>query len=130
MEEAMTSEPKGKSIVGRIWFGRTRADRAGEYLDYNAREGVASIAAKPGCLGVQQFCRVKGDIAEFTVISYWPSIEAMKAMHNDDGDPMRVSHLDRDAEFLLELPEYVEVTELFINHWNDEAAKILPPRAV
>jgi quinol monooxygenase YgiN len=130
MEEAMTSEPKGKSIVGRIWFGRTRADRADEYLDYNAREGVASIAAKPGCLGVQQFCRIKGDIAEFTVISYWPSIEAMKAMHKDDGDPMRVSHLDRDAEFLLELPEYVEVTELFINHWNDEAAKILPPHAV
>lgn len=125
----MTSESKGRSIVGRIWFGRTRADRADEYLDYNAREGVASIAAKPGCLGVQQFCRIRGDVAEFTVISYWSSIEAMTAMHDDDGGPMRVSHLDRDAEFLLELPDYVEVTELFINHWNDEAAKMPAPRA-
>ena len=118
-----------KSLIGRIWFGRTRADRADEYLDYNAREGVAAIAAKPGCLGVQQFRTIRGDVAEFTVISYWPSIEAMKAMHDDDGDPMRVWPLDRDAEFLLELPEFVEITELFINDWHDDVLKMRAQKA-
>jgi hypothetical protein len=118
-----------KSLIGRIWFGRTRADRADEYLDYNASEGVAAIAAKPGCLGVQQFRTIKGDVAEFTVISYWPSIEAMKAMHDDDGDPMRVWPLDRDAEFLLELPEFVEITELFINDWHDDVLKMRAQKA-
>lgn len=118
-----------KSMIGRIWFGRTRADRADEYLDYNAREGVAAIAAKPGCLGVQQFRTIRGDVAEFTVISYWPSIEAMKAMHDDDGDPMRVWPLDRDAEFLLELPEFVEITELFINDWHDDVLKMRAQKA-
>ena len=118
-----------KSMIGRIWFGRTRADRADEYLDYNAREGVAAIAAKPGCLGVQQFRTIRGDVAEFTVISYWPSIEAMKAMHDDDGDPMRVWPLDRDAEFLLELPDFVEITELFINDWHDDVLKMRAQKA-
>ncbi len=119
----------GKSLIGRIWFGRTPAAKADEYLDYNAREGVASIAAKPGCLGVQQFRQINGDVAEFTVISYWPSIAAMKAMHDDDGDPLRVSHLARDEEFLLEMPEFVELTELFINDWTEEALKLASLKA-
>lgn len=125
MDAQSNSETQaGGRMIGRIWFGRTAAARADEYLDYNRREGVASIAAKPGCLGVQQFRRIEGDVAEFTVISYWPSIEAMKAMHDDDGDPLRVSHLDRDEEFLLEMPDFVEITELFVNDWAGKALRL------
>jgi hypothetical protein len=32
--------------------------------------------------------------------------------------PRRVSHLPRDPEFLLELPEYAEVSELHANDWK------------
>jgi hypothetical protein len=116
-----------ETIIGRIWRGRTLASRADEYLAYNAREGVASIAAKRGCLGVQQFRQLRGEVAEFTVISYWRSIEAMRAMHSDDGDALRVAPLPRDQEFLLELPETVEVAELFVNAWSDEAPDLPAP---
>jgi hypothetical protein len=105
-------------VIGRVWRGRTRADHADEYLAYGYEHGVHRIATRPGCLGVQYFRQISGDVAEFTVISYWASVEEMRNMHADqDGDVLRVWPLDRDPEFLLELPERVVLTELHVNDW-------------
>ncbi len=116
--EVLVSGAHGKPLVGRIWFGRTPRDLADEYLKYNYENGVLEIEKKPGNLGVQQFRKIKGDVAEFTVISYWSSMEAMEAMHGDGGDVRRVAHLEKDPDYLLELPEFVEVTELHVNDWQ------------
>ena len=107
----------GRRLIGRIWRGSTEAARADEYQAYLYAEGVLMLEAKPGRLGVM-FRRMKGDVAEFTVISYWESMQAMGAMHSDGGNVMRVAHLKRDWEFLLELPEFVELTELHVNDWQ------------
>ncbi len=111
-----------KPLIARIWRGRTRKEFADEYLEYNYENGVLEIEKKPGCLGVQQFRRIKGDgIAEFATISYWDSMEAMEAMHGDGGeggDVRRVAHLEKDPDYLLELPEFVEVAELHVNDWR------------
>jgi hypothetical protein len=64
---------------------------------------------------MQQFRRLRGDVAEFTTISYWASMEAM---HDDDGDVRRVVHLENDPDYLLELPEFVEVSEFYANDWQ------------
>jgi hypothetical protein len=106
-----------KPLIGRVWRGRTRAQHAEDYLRYNFREGTGKILDKPGCRGVQFFRRIDGGTAEFTTISYWDAVGAMRAMHGDHGDPMRVAPLRRDPEFLLELPEYVELIELHANSW-------------
>jgi heme-degrading monooxygenase HmoA len=116
--EVLASGSHGKPLIGRIWFGRSPKELADEYLTYNYENGVLEIEKKPGNLGVQQFRKIKGDVAEFTVISYWSSMEAMEAMHNDPGDVRRVVHLEKDPDFLLELPEFVEVTELHVNDWQ------------
>jgi hypothetical protein len=96
-----------------------RADVSDEYLRYNREHGLAEIERKPGCVGVQQFRTVEGDDAEVTTITYWTSVEAMGAMHEEEDDPdlLRVSHLPRDPEFLFELPERVELVELHVNDW-------------
>jgi len=127
--EVLASGSHGKSLIGRIWFGRTHRKHADEYLRYNYENGVREIEKKPGNLGVQQFRRIKGDVAEFTVISYWSSMEAMEAMHGghdgDHGDVRRVAHLEKDPDYLLELPDLVEVTEL---HVNDSQLSLAPRR--
>jgi hypothetical protein len=109
---------QSQPIIGRIWFGRTRADLADEYRDYLYEHGVLPVEAKPGCLGMQMFRQIKGDVAEFTTISYWRSMDDMRHMHKDGGDLMRPSHLPKDPEYLLELPERVEITELYANDWQ------------
>ena len=45
---------------------------------------------------------------EFTTISWWRSIEEMAP----GGDPTLAHHLPRDREFLLELPEQVQILTL------------------
>ena len=52
-------------------------------------------------------------------ISYWESIESMSRFTG--GDPTRIHHLDRDAEYLLELPRSVQVLRLLTSHGHDEA---------
>ncbi len=119
--EVLVSGRRGEPVIGRIWTGRTRVEVADEYLSYLYEHGVLPVEAKPGCLGMQLFRQIKGDVAEFKTISYWRSMEDMGGMHADGGDVLRVSHLDRDPEYLLELPERVEVVELYANDWDLEA---------
>ena len=114
-QEVLASESRGKPLVARTWFGRTGREFADEYLRYNYENGVLEVEKKPGCLGMQQFRKIKGDIVEFTTISYWSSMEAMEAVHGDDRRP---SHLEKDPDYLLELPESVEVSELHANDWD------------
>jgi quinol monooxygenase YgiN len=106
-------------LVARTWTGRTRAHDADAYLAYLYEEGVRPIESRPGCLGMQLFRRLDGDVAEFTTISYWRDFDAMAAMHPQGADDIRrVAHLPRDPEFLLELPEYAEIAELHANDWS------------
>ncbi len=114
-QEVLASGSRGKPLVARTWFGRTRKDFADEYLRYNYENGVLEVEKKPGCLGMQQFRKIKGDVAEFTTISYWESEEAMEAAH---GNGRRPTHLEKDPDYLLELPESVEVSELHVNDWQ------------
>lgn len=118
--EVAVAKSSGRPLIARTWRGRTRAADADAYLAYNYEHGVLPVERKPGCLGMQLFRRVEGDIAAFTTISYWESLETMgEAMHGGNGgDIRRVAHLDRDPEFLLELPEYAEIAELHANDWQ------------
>jgi heme-degrading monooxygenase HmoA len=114
-QEVLVSGSQGKPLIARTWFGRTRKEHADDYLRYNYENGVLEVEKEPGFLAMQQFRRIRGDIAEFTTVSYWESVEAMEAAH---GGGRRPTHLERDAEYLLELPESVEVSELHTNDWQ------------
>lgn len=55
-------------------------------------------------------------------ISYWESIEAMSRFTG--GDPTRIHHLDRDPEFLIELPEHVQILSIRFA-WRDRRGRRL-----
>ena len=67
-------------------------------------------------MGVQTFREDRPDETEFVAISYWPSIEAMSAFAGND--PTRIHHLHRDEEFLIELPESVQILRVMKSHGN------------
>jgi heme-degrading monooxygenase HmoA len=101
-----------RPTIARIWRGRTPRDRADEYEVYNYEAGIRPLIDK--ALGVQTFREDRADETEFVTISYWDSIEAMSAFAGED--PMRIHHLERDAEFLIELPKEVQVLRLLTSH--------------
>jgi heme-degrading monooxygenase HmoA len=47
-------------------------------------------------------------------ISYWENIEAMRAFTGSD--PTQVHHLERDVEFLIELPSDVQILKMLTSH--------------
>lgn len=98
--------------VARIWRGRVASDRADEYATYLYEHGIKPLEQK--AVGVQML-REDGDSeTEFVTISYWESVEAMSRFAGPD--PRKIHHLERDAEFLVELPKGVQVLQFLHSH--------------
>jgi heme-degrading monooxygenase HmoA len=108
------SDASKRPTIARIWRGRTRRERADEYEAYNYEVGIKPLIEK--AIGVQTLREDRADETEFVTISYWESVEAMARFTG--GAPTRIHHLDRDAEFLIELPERVQVLEIRVVHGN------------
>src|ERR671919_1778154 len=98
--------------IARIWRGRTTRERADEYAAYLYTHGIRPLEEK--ALGVQLFREDRETETEFVTISYWESVPAMSRFNG--GEPTRVHHLDRDREFLVELPERVQVLRIVTSH--------------
>jgi heme-degrading monooxygenase HmoA len=94
--------------IARVWRGRVRRERADEYEAYNHQAGIEPLIGK--ALAVQTFREDRGDESEFVTVSYWESVEAMGRFTG--GDPTTIHHLERDPEFLVELPKEVQVLRL------------------
>ena len=98
--------------IARIWRGRTRPERADEYEAYNYESGIKPLIEK--AMGVETFREDRETETEFMTISYWKSVESMSSFTG--GDPTRVHHLERDSEFLIELPKNVQILKIRTSH--------------
>src|SRR6185369_16750060 len=99
------NEASKKPAIARIWRGRVKRERADEYQKYNFEFGVKPLIEK--AMGVQSLREDREMETEFMTISYWESLEAMSRFTG--GDPTQIHHLDRDAEFLIEIPKAVQI---------------------
>ena len=87
-------------MVARHWRGWTRAADTERYVEYLNETGVPGLAGTPGNAGVHVFHRVEGDRAEFVVLSFWASRDAIRAFAGDDIEVARF--YPKDDEFLVE----------------------------
>ena len=94
--------------IARIWRGRVSAAKADDYGRYLYEQGIRPLEEK--ALAVQLLREDRAGESEFITISYWDSVEAMSRFAGPD--PRRIHHLPRDAEFLIELPESVQVLQI------------------
>ncbi len=108
----MSAAAPKQPAIARIWRGRVRRERADDYETYNYDVGIKPLIEK--ALGVQTFREDRETETEFMTISYWESIEAISRFTG--GDPTRIHHLDRDEEFLIEMPTSVQVLRLLKSH--------------
>ncbi|MBX7218903.1 MAG: antibiotic biosynthesis monooxygenase [Blastocatellia bacterium] len=103
------AKPAGQAsatkVIARVWHGSTLKTKADEYEKYLYEAGIKKILAIPGNLGVQSFRRDEGQTTEFTVISFWGSIDAIKRFAGEDYE--KTHHLPKDPEYLLKLEPFV-----------------------
>ena len=103
-----TNPTAPKATIARIWRGRTARGKADEYAAYLYEHGIRPLQEK--ALAVEQLREDRAEDSEFVTISYWESVEAMSRFAGPD--PRRIHHLERDAEFLIELPQGVQVLQI------------------
>lgn len=101
-------------MIARIWRGRTPADKADAYLAFLERTGFSEYRATEGNRGVLGLRRVQDEVAEFTLITLWDSMDAIRRFAGDD--PEQAKYYADDPQFLLEMPPRVEHYEVA---WHD-----------
>jgi heme-degrading monooxygenase HmoA len=97
----------GSDIVLRKWTGRISTTDEAEYGAYVAGTGAADYRRTKGNLGFQILMRALGDgTSEVTTLSWWESIDAIRAFAGDQ--PELARYYPEDDRFLLGRPERVE----------------------
>jgi heme-degrading monooxygenase HmoA len=94
-----------------MWRGRTRADNADAYAAFLERTGLSDYRATPGNRGVLALRRIEGETAEFLLISFWDSFEAIKGFAGTDVE--KAYYYPEDDAFLLEKEKNVTHYRVF-----------------
>jgi heme-degrading monooxygenase HmoA len=98
-------------IITRIWHGTTKAEHAGEYLEYVINTGVEDYKKTEGNLSVEILRRVEGEICHFWTVTKWTSIENIKKFAGEDYE--KAKYYDEDKKYLLEFEPNVIHCETF-----------------
>jgi heme-degrading monooxygenase HmoA len=97
-------------MIARTWTGATRAADADAYLEYLHRTGLADYRGTPGNRGVLALRRIRGDRAEFLLLTLWESEEAVRRFAGDDIG--RAVFYPEDERFLVARDEHVDHYEV------------------
>ena len=87
-------------MIARIWHGRTPADKADAYLEYVKKTGIAGYRSVEGNRGQYILRKIDGNIAEFTVLTFWESMDAVRVFAGPE--PEKPVYYPEDEAFLLE----------------------------
>jgi heme-degrading monooxygenase HmoA len=94
----------------RIWRGATKRERGDEYVNYLNETGLRDYRETQGNLGALLLRRDDGDLARFTTLSLWSSLDDIRAFAGDDVE--RARFYPADDDFLVEREERVEHLEV------------------
>ena len=106
-----------KQIVLRRWSGQIRTADEAEYVAYVKRTGSDDYTKTPGNRGFQIVMRTLGDgISEVTTLSWWDSMDAIKAFAGNQPEVAR--YYPDDDRFLVDRPPNVDHYRVFAAQVN------------
>jgi heme-degrading monooxygenase HmoA len=97
-------------MIARIWHGVTSTRHYDEYWKFLHERAIPDYRATPGNLGVRLFRRLDGERAHFLTMSFWPSLDAIRAFAGDDIE--RAKYYPEDSRYLLEFEPKVQHFEV------------------
>lgn len=98
-----------RQVIARLWHGRVPAAKARAYREFLNARAIPDYRSVRGNLGVHILERVEGDVAHFVTLTFWESMEAIRAFAGDDIE--RAKYYPEDRDFLLEFePTVVHYT--------------------
>ena len=71
-------------MIARTWRGAVRTTDAEAYAAYIDETGMQAYTATPGNQGAYMLTREVGELTEFTTLSFWDSVDAIRAFAGED----------------------------------------------
>jgi heme-degrading monooxygenase HmoA len=84
----------GEVLIARIWHGWTRSWDADTYAEHLRRTALPQCREAPGNEAAYILRRGDGDHTEFAVITFWQSLDAIRAFAGEDIEQSVVSPAD------------------------------------
>jgi heme-degrading monooxygenase HmoA len=98
-------------MIARIWRGEVPLDRSDEYLERMRTVAIPDYRSTPGNRGAFALRRVHDDRAEFLMLTFWESVEAIEAFAGSDISVAK--YYDFDAGVLLEMVPEADHFEMY-----------------
>jgi len=87
-------------MIVRMWHGRVPTAKAAAYEKYLHRSGLPAYRETAGNRGIYLLRRTEGDVTHFVTLTFWDSLDAIKAFAGDQYE--RARYFPEDDAFLLE----------------------------
>jgi heme-degrading monooxygenase HmoA len=87
-------------MIMRTWRGAVRPEDVDRYLEHQADTGIREYRETPGNVGALVLRRAADPLVEVTTVSFWTSMDAVKAFAGDD--PERAKFYPGDDDLLAE----------------------------
>lgn len=100
-------------MIARTWLGRTDAGDVDNYLEYLKETGARDCLRTPGNRGVMVLRSVNAGEARFLFISFWESMEVIRAFAGDELG--RARYYVEDRKYLLDFPSTVDHFEVALH---------------
>jgi heme-degrading monooxygenase HmoA len=100
-------------MLARTWWGATKAKDADAYLEYLHRTGLAEYGKTPGNRGVLGLRRVGNERAEFLLVSFWESREAIQRFAGTDIE--KAVFYPEDDRYLVARDDHVTHYEVVLD---------------
>jgi heme-degrading monooxygenase HmoA len=97
-------------MIVRTWRGAVRPADEERYLRHQADTGVGEYRETPGNLGALVLRRERDGLVEVTTVSFWESMDAVRAFAGDD--PERAKFYPGDDDLLAEKDDHADHYEV------------------
>jgi heme-degrading monooxygenase HmoA len=97
-------------MIVRTWRGAVRPADLDEYLRHQADTGVGEYRETPGNRGVLVLRRQRGELVEVTTVSFWDSMDAVRAFAGDE--PGKAKFYPGDDDLLAEKDAHADHYEV------------------
>lgn len=87
-------------MIVRLWHGRVPGPKAAAYREFLVARAIPDYRSVAGNLSVHVLERADGDVTHFVTMTFWESLDAIRAFAGEDVEAAK--YYPEDAEFLLE----------------------------
>ena len=86
-------------MIARLWHGRVPTEKAAAYRAFLNARAVPDYQSVPGNLGVYILERPEGEVTHFITLTFWESLDAIRAFAGEDVE--KAKYYPEDKDFLL-----------------------------